>query len=287
MKIISNRRSQVLAGRIAEITRNPLVDVKWTRFPDGEIYLQIREISNRMVIVGSFVESDDLIELLLLIDACRGAEIILVLPYMGYARQDKQFNHGEPLSARIIARTLGTGVSKVITINLHKKTILPYFEVPAIDLSLAHAMADSIIAVPCTSPLILGPDTGAAQLANDIASAGGWESDHLHKVRLSGNEVRMEPKIIPVEGRDVIIVDDIISTGGTLSMAASMLYQQGAQSVCTVCAHGILAAGAYTHLASSGIRRISSSDTIESACSRYSAAGIIADELNRYKKTNR
>lgn len=281
MKIVSTRRSPVLAGRIAEILHKPLVDVKWTRFPDGEIYLQMKEISDRMVIVGSLVESDDLIELLLLTDACSSAEITLVLPYMGYARQDKQFNPGEPLSARIIARTLGSGVSRVITVNLHEETILPYFRVPALDLSLARDMADAIKGLSCSSPLILGPDAGAAKLAREIAASGGWDSDHLHKVRLSGDEVRIEPKEIPVKGRDVVIVDDIISTGGTQATAAGMLLEQGAASICTVCVHGVLSGGAHTHLVSAGIHKVFSSDTIESACSGYSAARTIADALNK------
>jgi ribose-phosphate pyrophosphokinase len=281
MKIISTRRSQVLAGRIADLLQKPLVDVRWTRFPDGEIYLRTDEISNQMVIVGSLVESDDLIELLLLTDVCNGSEITLVLPYMGYARQDKQFNPGEPLSARIIARTLGSGVNRVITINLHEKTIIPYFGIPTTDLSLAGEMTAAIQNFSCKSPLILGPDIGAANLAYDIAATGGWESDHLHKVRLSGIEVRIEPKEIPVKGRDVVIVDDIISTGGTQATAAAMLLEQGAASICTICVHGVLASGAYTHLKSVGINQIISSDTIESACSGYSAARIIANALNR------
>ncbi len=281
MKIISTRRSQVLAGRIAEILQKPLVDVRWTRFPDGEIYLRSGEISDRMVIVGSLVESDDLIELLLLTDLCSSSEIILVLPYMGYARQDKQFNPGEPLSARIIARTLGSGVSQVITVNLHEKTIIPFFGVPTIDTSLSGEMARHIRELSLKSPLILGPDIGASGLARDIAAAGGWESDHLHKVRLSGTEVKIEPKEIPVKGRDVVIVDDIISTGGTQATAAAMLLEQGAASICTVCVHGVLATGAYTHLKSAGISQVISSDTIESACSGYSAARTIVDALNR------
>jgi len=281
MKIISNRRSQVLAGRIAEYLQKPLVDVKWTRFPDGEIYLRRGEISDHTVIVGSLIEGDDLIELLLLTDACSSSEITLVLPYMGYARQDKQFNPGEALSARIIARTLGAGVSRVITVNLHEETIIPFFGVPAIDVSLAGEMIKTIQSLSCKSPLILGPDIGAAKLAHEIAVGGSWESDHLHKVRLSGSEVRIEPKAIPVKGRDVIIVDDIISTGGTQATAATMLFEQGAASLCTVCVHGVLATGAYTHLKSVGINQVISSDTIESGCSSYSAARIIADAFNR------
>jgi ribose-phosphate pyrophosphokinase len=281
MKIISTRRSQVLAGRLAAALHYPLADVRWTRFPDGEIYLQAHEISPSMIIVGSLVESDDLIELLLLIDACNGTEITLILPYMGYARQDKQFNPGEPLSARAIAQALSSGINRVITINLHEKTILPFFKVPATDLTLAGAMADEIKSFPCSSPLILGPDAGAAHLARDIALSGGWDSDHLHKVRLSGDCVRIEPKSIPVAGRDVVIVDDIISTGGTQATAASMLFDQGASTISTVCVHGVLATGAYTHLVSAGIQKIVSSDTIESACSTYTAAGIIADAIRK------
>ncbi len=282
MKIISTRRSQVLAGKISAALQKPLVDVKWTWFPDGEIYLRAQDpIADQMVIVGSLVESDDLIDLLLLIDTCTGSEITLVLPYMGYARQDKQFNPGEPLSARAIARTLGAGVHKVITVNIHEESVLPHFGVQTRDLTLAPAMAEAIKNFFKSSPLILGPDAGAAKLAQDIAAAGGWESDHLHKVRLSGTEVKIEPKTIPVSGRDVIIVDDIISTGGTQSTASRMLFDQGAASISTVCVHGVLATGAYTHLISAGVSDVSSSDTIESACSTYSAAGIIADELRK------
>lgn len=279
MKIVSTRRSQVLAGRIAAYLQNPLVDVKWMRFPDGEIYLNVSEVSDRMVIVGSLVSSDDLVELLLLTDACREADITLVLPYMGYARQDKQFNQGEPLSARVIAQTLGAGVRRVITVNLHEETIIPYFGVPVTDLSLATAMAEMITTLPVTNPIILGPDAGAARLSEEIARAGGWESDHLYKTRLSGEEVRIEPKVIPVKGRDVVIVDDIISTGGTQAMAAKMLNQQGATSISTVCVHGVLVTGACTHLMSAGLRDVISSDTIESASSRYSAARIITDVI--------
>lgn len=279
MKIVSTRRSQVLAGRIAAYLQYPLVDVKWTRFPDGEIYLKVSEVSDRMVIVGSLVESDDLIELLLLNDACSGSDITLVLPYMGYARQDKQFNPGEPLSARAIARTLGAGVQRVITVNIHEVTILPYFGVKTIDLSLSSVMAEFIATLPGKTPLILGPDAGAARLSVDIAHNGGWESDYLHKTRISGEEVRIEPKFIPVKGRDVVIVDDIISTGGTQATAVAMLYEQGATTISTVCVHGVLVSGACTHLINAGIRDVISSDTIESASSRYSAARIIADAV--------
>ncbi|HWQ65976.1 MAG TPA: ribose-phosphate diphosphokinase [Methanospirillum sp.] len=281
MKIVSNRRSQVLAARIATAMQAPLIDVRWTLFPDGEIYLQAQETADSVAIIGSLLESDDLIELLLLTDVYREADITLVIPYMGYARQDKVFKPGEALSARAIARTLGAGVARIITINLHEETILPYFGVPAKDYTLAQAISEYIKKLPCNNPLILGPDIGAARLSREIAQAGNWESDHLQKNRISGEEVRIEPKSIPVAGRVVVIVDDIISTGGTQATATKMLYDQGATEIYTVCVHGVLASGAYSRLISAGIKIVCCSDTIEQACSEYSAARTIADAIRR------
>jgi len=106
MKLLSTQSSQVLAGEIALAGNFPLIDVTFSRFPDGETYLRTAEIPDEVLIVGSLFSSDDFIELLLLIDACTGSDVTLVLPYMGYARQDMQFNPGEPLSARAIDRAI-------------------------------------------------------------------------------------------------------------------------------------------------------------------------------------
>ncbi len=280
MKIISTRRSQVLAGRLASLLNIPLIDIKWQNFPDGEIYLRAAGSDSEVILVGSIVTSDDLVEILLLADAFRDTGITLVIPYMGYARQDKQFNAGEPLSARAIAAAVGQGMKEIIMVNIHEDTVLDHFPAPARNLSLARSIGEFIRTLPCSSPLILGPDIGAAILSHDIADVGGWESDHLHKVRISGEEVRIEPKSIPVKNRDVIIVDDIISTGGTQATATKMLYEQGAASIHTVCVHGVFATGAYVRLLSAGIRSVTCSDTIEQACSGYSAAAVIAEALH-------
>jgi ribose-phosphate pyrophosphokinase len=140
-------------------------------------------------------------------------------------------------------------------------------------------MAGEIGKLPLKSPLILAPDEGAASLAEEIARTGGWETDYLQKIRLGGDEVRIEPKNIPVAARDVVIVDDIISTGGTQATAAAMLYNQGAAAIHTVCVHGVMANGAYSRLIKSGFCGVFSSDTIESGCSSYSAAGTIAQQI--------
>ena len=129
---------------------------------------------------------------------------------------------------------------------------------------------------PLNRPLVLAPDDGAAVFASQVAGTRGWETDHLEKVRITGEEVRMEPKHLDAKDRDVVIVDDIISTGGTLATSAAMLRAQGAKSVSSVCVHGVLAEGAYIRLLAGGIREVTCSDTLERACSRYSAGSAIA-----------
>lgn len=279
MKVVSTQRSQVLAGRLATALNVPVIDTRWQKFPDGEIYVRAMQTADKALICGSIVTSDDLVELLLLKDIFSSSEISLIIPYMGYARQDKQFNVGEPLSARVIAQILGTDVSQIFTVNIHEKSVLNHFHTEATDVSLSNPVAEYICSLGLDNPLILSPDEGALHLAKDVSSHGSWDADHLQKTRLSGEHVKIEPKSIPVSGRDVVILDDIISTGGTQATAAAMLYDQGARSIHTVGIHGVLASGAYTRLTSAGIASISCSDTIERGCSMYSAAPVLAEYL--------
>ncbi len=279
MKVISTESSQILGSRVASALRVPITDVRFSRFPDGELYLQAGPIDREMTIVGSIVSNDSLVQLMLLVDACEGADCRLVVPYMGYARQDKRFHPGEPLSARAIARAISTGISDVITVNIHEESVLGHFDVPARSVSLAGEIGRYLNQSVLEDPLVLAPDEGAMDFAAGVAALGGWETDHLVKTRISGEEVSMTPKKLDAAGRDVFIVDDIISTGGTIATAAGMLSRLGAQSVSAACVHGVLSAGAWTHLAAAGIRDLVCSDTIERGCSRISAAPVIAGAL--------
>jgi ribose-phosphate pyrophosphokinase len=219
---------------------------------------------------------------MLLVDACDRATNRLVLPYMAYARQDKRFREGEPVSSRVVARALSQGVSDVITINIHEKEVLKSFTVPAHNISLATDIGSYIRTLELDNPLILAPDEGAMAFAGQVASAGGWECDHLEKTRLSGVEVKMAPRQLSASSRSVVIVDDIISTGGTIATAAGMLYGQGAKDVFAACVHGVFTGGAYTRLMATGIRDVICSDTIERSCSRVSAADQIAHALRNH-----
>ena len=147
------------------------------------------------------------------------------------------------------------------------------------NISLAQDIGTYIKTLNLKNPLILAPDDGALAFAGQVASAGGWEYDHLEKTRLNGEQVTIAPKVLSATSRPVVIVDDIISTGGTIATAAGMLSAQGATDVYAACVHGVLTGGAYVRLIEAGIRDVICSDTIERGCSRVSAADQIAHAL--------
>ena len=279
MRIISTERSQVLAARVAEKLATPLVETKFTRFPDGELYLRCGELDDETLIVSSVVDNDMLVQTLLAIDAADRSRNTLVVPYLGYARQDRRFSPGEPISARAVARALSTGVERVYVVNIHDPCALDHFSVPAKNVTIAPAVAGYVGDLRLKNPLILAPDEGAVGFAADVAAVGGWDCDHLEKTRLSGEEVRIAPKTVDAADREVVIVDDIISTGGTLATAACMLREQGAASIHAACVHGVLTNGAYTRLRAAGVSSVVSSDTYENASSFISAASAIATAI--------
>ncbi|WP_321506039.1 ribose-phosphate diphosphokinase [uncultured Methanoregula sp.] len=280
MKVISTEKSQVFATRLARALKTTVVDVTYSRFPDGEHYLRTGDLDDETIIVGSVIDNDALVQLLLLIDACDSSENRLVIPYLAYARQDKRFHPGEPISIRAVAQIFSRGVSDITTVNIHDKDVLRYFSVPTRDISVARDLGEYINTLDLDNPLILSPDDGALAFARQVASVGGWDVDNLEKTRLSGVEVKMAPKQLCAKGRSVFIVDDIISTGGTIATAAGMLYGQGADNVYAACVHGVLTGGAYGRLMATGIRDVICSDTIERACSKLSAADGIAHALS-------
>jgi len=156
---------------------------------------------------------------------------------------------------------------------------LAHFGVPAQNILVSEEISAYISSMNLTNPLVISPDKGAADFARVVADICGYESDYLQKIRVSGTQVRIEPKSIPVSGRDVVIVDDIISTGGTQATAAAMLYERGASCVYTVRIHGVFTTGAYTHLKAAGFCDIICTDTIERCCSRISVAPAVIRAL--------
>jgi ribose-phosphate pyrophosphokinase len=276
LKIIAGPASQLLASRIASALHCELAECEFKTFPDGELYIRILDdIDNEAVIVQSTVTDSDLIALLQLIDACTGVKRIhAVIPYLGYARQDKQFNPGEALSARVMARTIEA--DNVITVNIHENSILDYFKCNAININAVPLIGQYVHQMNLHKPVILAPDKGAKELAASAASELGIDYDHLEKKRLSGDTVQVTPKNMEVTGRDVVILDDIVATGGTMAEAVHLLKEQGASGVYIACIHPVLAGSALIKLYHSGVRDVIATDTIETAVSKVSVAQLIA-----------
>lgn len=279
--IVSGSSSQGLAAALAAELGEPLADVEYERFPDGERLVRVPPAEDRAVVVCSTTADEDYVELLQLQDAAREAgadEVVTVIPYMGYARQDDAFSPGEPVSARALARAVSTGADRVLTVNVHETGVCDFFTVPTENVNAAPRLADPL-PDDLRDPVFVAPDEGAIHLARSVRDAyGPGDADYFEKTRHSGTEVEIEPSDTDVSGRDVVVVDDIVSTGSTMSEAISVL--DAPERVFVTCVHPLLAGNARTKLANAGAHAVFGTDTIESAVSEVSAAEAVADALD-------
>lgn len=282
MIIVSGSSSRNLANDLAQRINLEHVRATSRKFPDGECYVRIEKemIDEEVIIVQNSYPNDMLVELFLLQDATRnlGAKkIINVIPYFGYARQDKIFLKGEAISARVMAKHLDLEADKVITVDIHTPKIIEWFgKATAIDVHAAECIGKYFINDGID--LVLAPDQGASGRAKAVASVLGSTWDHLLKTRLSGTEVRITPSNVDARGKKVLIVDDIISTGGTIEAATRELRRLGAKAVYAACTHGLFIGGALERLRKS-CDKIVATNTIEGEVSMISVAPAIAAAL--------
>ncbi|MEM2282472.1 MAG: ribose-phosphate diphosphokinase [Candidatus Hadarchaeales archaeon] len=280
--IIQGSASPKLSSRLADCLGYKLVRPDVRKFPDGEIYLRIGErLGKEVVVVQSLSppQNEHLAELLFLMDLCRdmGAEkMVVVVPYLAYARQDRRFKEGEAITIQTISRLLERA-DKIVTVDAHSPQALSYFgrieEVRCTPL-LGGWLSEKM---RLRDPLFLAPDEGSLERVREAAEKAGAEYDYLKKKRLSGRRVRTEKKRLAVRGRDVVILDDIISTGGTVVEACRML--KGARRVLACCVHGLLVGDAVQRMRRAGVERIVCTDTVESKFSLISVAGEVARHL--------
>jgi ribose-phosphate pyrophosphokinase len=287
MIVIGGSTSRDLAKELAMILDCKCILASSTRFPDGECYTRIEgeSLHDDVVIVQNTYPDPNIIEMLLIQDAAKrmGAKkITLVIPYFGYARQDRIFKPGEPESAKVMIRHLGMVCDRVITIDIHKEAVLKNFKCPAKDLKASAAIAEHFMDKGID--IVLAPDAGAAERAKDIGKRMNLPYDHLEKIRLSGTEVKIAPAKMDCMNKNVLIVDDIIATGGTILAATIQLKQAGAKSVSVVCTHGVFSGDAIQRLTGNQIDVLLSCNTLESRVSNISVAKIVAEELKKGKK---
>ena len=278
--IVPGAASQVLAARLATELGEPLAAVEYDRFPDGETLATVPDFdADRAVVVAATDTNDAWVELLQLQDAVREAgasEVVTVLPYMGYARQDQSFEAGQPVSARAMARAVSTGADRVVLVNPHEDAVADFFACHVTVCDAAGRLAEPLPG-NLDDPLFLSPDAGAVGLAEAVRDAyGGGEVDFFEKTRHSGTDVEISPSDADVAGRSVVLVDDIVATGSTMSEAVAHLTADGADRVFAACVHPLLAGNARLKLERAGIERIVATDTVERDVSRVSVAPIVA-----------
>ena len=276
-----------LAKELASVMGCDYIQAATTTFPDGECYTRIdaEKLDADVVIVQPTSPDSKLIELLLLQDAVRrlGAKsITLVIPYFGYARQDRVFKPGEPESAKVMCQHLDMNCDRVITVDIHKEAVLNYFNHPHKDLKAAPVIAEYFKGKGID--MVLSPDIGAAGRAKMVGEVMGVPYDHLEKTRLSGTDVRIAPAKADVKGKKVLIVDDMISTGGTIIAAAYALREAGAAGISVACTHGVFVNNAIEKFTGSSLDALLSCNTLNNPVSHISVASLIAEAIKDAQK---
>ena len=293
VKIFSGRATKVLATKIAERYGIPIGNVIVTDFSDGEFQPSFEETvrgQDVFIIQSTMPPSDSLFELLLMIDAARRAsarKIIAVIPYFGFARQDRKDKPRVAIGAKLVANMLmAAGVDRVMTMDLHADQIQGFFEVP-VDHLFASTIFYSELEKFNTGNLIMAaPDAGGTKRANSYAKKLDVGLAICHKSRKKANEVAEMTVIGDVTGKDVILIDDMCDTAGTLTKAADLFMEKGALSVRAFCTHAVLSGPAYERIENSRLTELIVTDTIplkqqSSKIRVLTVADLFADVIKR------
>jgi ribose-phosphate pyrophosphokinase len=269
VKIFAGSASEVLGAKIARAFGQELGNVKRSRFSDGEFQISYEESirgNDVFIIASTMPPTDNLMELLLLVDAARRAsanKIVAVIPYYGFARQDRKDKPRVAIGAKLVANLLtAAGVDRVMTMDLHADQIQGFFEVPVDHLFASSIFLPYIDSLDTSNLVMAAPDTGGTKRANAYAKYLNVDMAICYKQRKVANEIENMTVIGDIEGKDVLLVDDIIDTAGTLTKAADMMMDKGAKSVRAICTHAVLSGPAYERLEKSAIKELIVTDTI-------------------------
>ena len=269
VKIISGRATEKLASKIAKSFGVGLGNISVVDFSDGEFEPSFDETvrgSHVFLVQSTVPPSDNLMELLLMIDAAKRAsayKIIAVMPYFGFARQDKKGKPRVPIGAKLVANLLmAAGVDRIMTMDLHADQIQGFFEVPVDHLYASTLFIPYIKSLNLKNLTIASPDMGGTKRANTYAKFLNSEVVVCYKHRDKANEISKMMVIGDVKNKDVILVDDMVDTAGTLTKAADLMIELGANSVRAFCTHAVLSSDANKKIDNSKIKELITTDTI-------------------------
>lgn len=269
VKIFSGTTSRYMAEQIAECYGSPLGDVTVSRFSDGEISPFFEESvrgCDVFIIQSTFSPIDNLFELLLLIDAAKRASahyITAVIPYFGYARSDRKDKPRVAIASKLVANLLtAAGVTRVMTMDLHAPQIQGFFDVPVDHMDASTIFVPYIKSIGLDDLIIAAPDMGGVHRAREYAKYFSVDMVICDKHRKRANEIESMTVIGDVENKNVVLVDDIVDTAGTLSKAAQLIMDRGAKSVRAFCTHPVLSGRAYERVEESVLTELIVCDTI-------------------------
>lgn len=269
VKIFAGTASQALGENIASCYGISLGEVTLNRFSDGEFQPSFEETvrgSDIFIVQSTFPPVDHLFELLLMIDAAKRASansIVAVMPYFGFARQDRKDKPRVSIGSKLVANLLSAaGVSRIMTMDLHADQIQGFFEVPVDHLYASSIFIPYIKDLKLDNLVMAAPDTGGTKRANAYAKYFNAEMAICYKQRKKANEIQNMTVIGDVRDKNVVLLDDMIDTGGTLAMAADLMKANGAKSVRAMCTHPILSGSAYEKIEKSALEEMVVTDTI-------------------------
>jgi len=293
VSIFSGRSSRYLAEKIAESFGVEMGKSIVTEFSDGEFQTSFEEnIRGRDVFIvqSTFPPTDNLMELLMMVDAARRAsakKIIAVLPYFGYARQDRKDKPRVSIASKLIANLLvSTGVTRIITLDLHADQIQGFFDIPVDHMFASNIFIPYIKSLNLPNLMMASPDTGGTRRAASYAKSLNTGFAICYKQRAKPNVIEQMQLIGDVEGKDVVLLDDIIDTAGTITKAAGLIMDNGANSVRAFCTHPIFSGNAYERISKSPFEEVVVTDTIplKQSCDKInvlSTADLFAEVIKR------
>lgn len=269
IKIYSGTASRYLSEKIADSFGSPLGKIDLTRFSDGETQIYYQESirgADLFIIQSTFAPADNLMELLLMIDAAKRAsanQVVVVMPYYGYARQDRKFTSRVSLGAKLVANLVtAAGADRVVTMDLHAGQIQGFFDIPLDHLDASAVFIPYLKSLELENLCIASPDMGGSERARIYAKSINASLAVIDKHRDRPNEVTSMQVIGDVKDKNVVLVDDLIDTAGTLCKAAEAVKEKGALSVRAISTHPILSGPAYERLEASLLDEIAVTDTI-------------------------
>jgi ribose-phosphate pyrophosphokinase len=269
VKIISGRASIYLAEKIAHAYGEPLGKVLYQQFSDGEMSPFIMESvrgHDVFIVQSTFAPADNFLELVLMIDAAKRASaqnVNVIIPYFGYARQDRKDKPRVAIAAKLIANLLSAaGADRIMTCDLHADQIQGFFDIPVDHLDGAYIFVPYLKSLNLKDIMFASPDVGGIKRARSFAKFFDADLAVCDKHRKEANKIDSMRLIGEVEGKDVVLVDDLVDTGGTLCKAARLIKENGAKSVRSVCTHPVLSGNAYENIDGSVLDELAVTDTI-------------------------